>query len=133
MPRSTVWRDQYGTDGSWVTPRSDALWIKLANSADPRMSIGARSAANSFRYTAGAYGTAPTEANPVRAVRAQSIFRLWSKLTAPHLSAAAWSSATDQRWSVSILSTMVYGWNRRTSPPNTKKIFPVIGQPSVAR
>src|SRR4051794_15236898 len=31
-------------------PRSAALSNRLANSADPRMSLGARSAANSFRY-----------------------------------------------------------------------------------
>ena len=41
----------------------------------------------------------------------------WFHSTAPHLSAAAASSSIDQRWSTSILSTSVYGWNRCTSPP----------------
>ena len=57
----------------------------------------------------------------------------WSNVTSPHFLAAVSRPSIVQRPSVDTVSTIVHGWNRRTSLAHTKNTLPAIGQSAVDR
>ena len=57
----------------------------------------------------------------------------WSQVTSPHFFAATARSSTLQRPSALMVSTIVHGWNMRTSLAHTKNTLPAIGQSAVDR